>query len=368
MNILFGDLKREYSEISDRIDYAVKNVLNKGWFVLGEELSTFEKRFSEYIGTKYAAGCASGTDAITLALSALEHSDKTEVIVQTNTCVPTICGIINAGLKPVFCDVEDESLMMKINDAENKINENTLAIMPVHLYGASADMKQLSELSKKYNIYLVEDCAQSHGSQLDDKNTGTFGSMSCFSFYPSKNLGCYGDGGAVLTNDDIFYERLLKLRNYGQEKRYYHITYGYNSRLDEIQAAILNVKLNYLDEWNNMRKRIAKIYDDSFNKGSFIKPLKFNSDVSSVYHLYVIKSEHREELQKYLYENGIATLIHYPIPCHLQKSFEYLKYKSGDFPVSEKNATKILSLPLYPQLKNEEIDYIINTINSFYER
>jgi dTDP-4-amino-4,6-dideoxygalactose transaminase len=367
MNVPFADLSREYGEISTEIDNAVKKVLNSGWFILGKEVESFEKNFAKFVGTRFAVGCANGTDAITLALLAAGIENEDEVIVQTNTCVPTICGIINAGAVPVFCDVINGSLMADPEDIKKRHTNKTKVILPVNLFGSSANYGEILRISSEFNVKVIEDCAQSHGSLLNGEKTGTFGLEGCFSFYPSKNLGCYGDGGAVVTNDEAIHQKLLKLRNYGEEKRYYHTTFGLNSRLDELQAAILNVKLQHLDRWNKRRISIAKLYDEGFSNKDYITPLKYDTAVSPVYHLYVVKVDERDKLQKYLKSSNIGTLIHYPVPCHLQEAYKYLDYKLGDFPVAEENAGKILSLPIFPQMKDDEVSFVINSIIAFYE-
>ncbi len=366
MKVSFGDLSREYNEISGPVNKAISKVLESGWFVLGDQLAEFEKTFASYIGTNYCVGCANGTDAITLALLALGVEYGDEVITQVNTCIPTISGIVNSGTVPVFCDVLDDTLMMDSKDAASQITSKTKAIIPVNLYGASCDFDQLKAVSEKFNIPLIEDCAQSVGSEFNGKKTGTFGVMGCFSFYPSKNLGAYGDGGAVTTDSEEYYKKLLMLRNYGQEVRYYHSTFGINSRLDEIQAAILSTKMKYLAEWTKRRREIAMMYNEGFKNTNAITTVRVSDKVESVYHLYVIKIRNREELQKHLTSKNIQTLIHYPIPCHLQKAYAYLGFKEGDFKVAEKNAGEILSLPIYPQLKDSEIEFVIKTINDFY--
>ncbi|CAN5486195.1 DegT/DnrJ/EryC1/StrS family aminotransferase [soil metagenome] len=366
MKINFGDLSREYNEISELVNKAVNNVLSSGWFILGNELSEFEKKFAEYICSKYCVGCANGTDAITLSLMALGIQTGDEVITQVNTCIPTICGIVNSGAVPVFCDIIDDTLMMDPIDAAAQITGKTKAILPVNLFGSSADYERLTEISNKYKIPLIEDCAQSVGAKFEGRRTGTFGSMGAFSFYPSKNLGAYGDAGAVVTDNVDYYNRLLMLRNYGQEVRYYHTVFGINSRLDEIQAAILCEKLNYLDKWTARRQELAEMYNKGFADNPCITIVKVPENVENVYHLYVIKIKNREELQQYLTSKDIHTLIHYPIPCHLQKAYEYLGFKEGDFKIAERNANEILSLPMYPQLKDSEVEYVIKSINDFY--
>jgi len=367
MTIPFGSLKREYDSISGEIDEAIKKVLNSGWFILGKEVEEFEKDFANYIGTKFCVACANGTDAITLSLLALDIKEGDEVITQTNTCIPTVCAIINSDAIPVFCDVNDDTLMIDTNDLINKITDKTRAIIPVNLFGSCPDYDKICKISKEYSIPIIEDCAQSHGAKFGNQKTGTFGITGCFSFYPSKNLGCYGDGGAITTNDNELYNKLLMLRNYGQEKRYYHTTLGLNSRLDEIQAAILNIKLIHLDNWNKARQKIATRYNKAFEKDKDVTTLKFGEKVESVYHLYIVKVRKREKLQEYLASKNISTLIHYPIPCHLQKAYQYLGYKEGDFKISEKGSKEILSLPIFPQMKDSEVDYVIKCIKAFYE-
>lgn len=367
MKVPFGDLSREFNEISKEIDSSITRVLKSGWFILGKEVENFEKNFSKYIGTKYTVGCANGTDAITLSLLALGIKDGDEVITQTNTCIPTVCGIVNSNGVPVFCDVNEDNLMIDTNDVIKKITDKTKAIIPVNLYGACADYDTIMKISKEYSIPVIEDCAQSHGSKFGNQKSGTYGVTGCFSFYPSKNLGCYGDGGAVTTNDDELYHKLLMLRNYGQEKRYYHTTLGINSRLDEIQAAILNTKLIHLDRGNKARQKIAAGYDKAFEKDKNVTVLKFGEKVESVYHLYIVKVDDREMLQGYLSSKNISTLIHYPIPCHLQKAYEYLGYKEGDLEIAEKYSKKILSLPIFPQMGDSEVAYVIKCIKDFYE-
>ncbi len=367
MIVPFADVSREYKSISNEINESIERVLKSGWFILGKEVEHFESKLAEYIGTTYAVGCANGTDAITLTLLALEIGDGDEVITQTNTCIPTICGIVNANAKPVLCDIYENDLMINTERITEKITSKTKAILPVNLYGAAAGYTSLNKITQDYGIPSIEDCAQSIGSQYNNQKTGSFGIMGCFSFYPSKNLGCYGDGGAITTNNYELYKKLLMLRNYGQEKRYYHSTFGLNSRLDEIQAAILSEKLNYLDIWNSARKKIAGLYDNAFNNNENVIPLSFDKGVESVYHLYIVKVNNREKLQVYLTSKNISTLIHYPIPCHLQKAYEYLGYKQNDFPVAERASKSILSLPVFPQMEESEVEYVIKSINDFYQ-
>lgn len=364
--IKFAEFGRQYNQIKVEIDEAIHRVLDSGWYILGQEGQSFEREFAGYIGSKHAVGCASGTEAIALALMALEIGLGDEVITVPNTAVPTVTGISMTGATPVLIDIEPDTLMMDVEKLKDVITERTKAIVPVHLFGSSVKMNRLMEIAQEYNIPVVEDCAQSHGSKYCENITGTFGRLAAFSFYPSKNLGCYGDGGAITTNDKILYEKLLMLRNYGQEKRYYHTINGINSRLDEIQAAILRVKLNKLDNWNNKRRFLASIYNEKLS-GLPIKMLFIPQDVESVNHLFVIRTEKRDELQEYLSNQGIQTLIHYPIPIHLQKAYSYLGYTKGAFPISEQVAKEILSLPMWPELTVPEVELIVQAIRKFFE-
>jgi dTDP-4-amino-4,6-dideoxygalactose transaminase len=366
MKIPFGDLTREYRAIREEVDGALRRVLASGWFILGEEVRAFERAFARYLGAEYCVSCGNGTEAITLALRALDVKPEDEVITQANTCVPTVCGIVNAGARPVFCDCLEGSAMIDPAGVEAKITARSKAIMPVNLYGASADYDSLKEISVKYGIPLVEDCAQSHGAKYGETMTGMFGAMGCFSFYPSKNLGCYGDGGAVVTNDGRLHKTLLLLRNYGQDKRDSHVRMGMNSRLDEIQAGILSVKLNHLDEWNRRRREIAGLYDRGLAAVPQVKPLRFPEKVHSVYHLYVIKAKDRQALRDHLASRGVATLVHYPVPCHRQEAFRHLGYGENDFPAAERISREILSLPVFPQLDNEDVEYVIDGVKQFY--
>jgi len=284
------------------------------------------------------------------------------VITVSNTAFPTVVGIKMSGATPVFVDINEDSYLMNVKNIEKAITKRTKAIIPVHLYGQVCDMDELETISKEYNIPIIEDCAQAHGAEYKGKKSGSFGIMSAFSFYPSKNLGAYGDAGMVLTNDESLYNKLRMLRNYGQKERYYHSMFGINSRLDEIQAGILRVKLKHLEEWNERRRKIAEKYNENL-KDLVKTPLEIIG-CKHIYHLYVIRTKERERLKKYLEENGIQTLIHYPIPVHLQPVF---KSNSIQLPITEKVSKEILSLPIYPQLTDEEVEYIISKIKKFFE-
>jgi dTDP-4-amino-4,6-dideoxygalactose transaminase len=365
MQITFGNLKNEYAEIKVEIDTAINRVLNSGWFILGQELVEFEKAFAAYNGVEFCIGCASGTEAIALALMACEVGPGDQVITVAHTAVPTISAISMIGAIPVFVDIEPHSYLMDIAQVEAKLTPRTRAILPVHLYGQCVNMQPLMTLANAYNLPVIEDCAQAHGAMTRGKKAGTWGTMGAFSFYPSKNLGCYGDGGAVVTNDPKLASKLVMLRNYGQRQRYHHEIIGINSRLDEIQAAILHTKLPYLDTWNIRRREIAAQY----TKGLQDLPLQTPRSMSEsyhVYHLYVVQTPQREALKAFLEKQGIQSLIHYPIPAHLQSAYAALNYEAGSLPVTESTAKAILSLPMYPQIEEGTVKIIIEAVRRFF--
>lgn len=357
MQVPFGDLKREYEELKNELDDAVYKVMASGNFILGENMRKFEQSFADYCGAAYCAGCASGTEAIALALMAYGVSYGDEVITTNVTAVPTITGITMTGAQPNLVDVCKDTLLINPDLIEKNINSKTKAIVPVHLYGQPCDMDAIKKIAEKYSIPIIEDACQAHGSEYKGKKTGTLGNAACFSFYPSKNLGCYGDGGAVTTDSKEIYDKILMLRNYGQSKRYYHDSQGINSRLDEIQAAILNVKLSYLDKWNIRRQTISKMYKELIKNSDIEFITEKNYNVSN-YHLFVIKTLDRDESIEKLQKKGILTLIHYPVNIHLQKAFSYLNYPKDSFPESRNAAEKIISLPMFPQLTDTEVEYV----------
>jgi dTDP-4-amino-4,6-dideoxygalactose transaminase len=361
--ILFGDLKKQYLGIKREVDVAVNRVLESGWFILGAEQENFEKEFSEYCNKKYAIGVGNGTDALFLALKALNIGEGDEVISVANTAIPTISAIIATGAKPVLIDI-GEDYLIDVFKIERAINAKTKAIIPVHLYGQACDMDSILKIAERNNLYVIEDCAQAHGAEYKGKKV-PIGDIGCFSFYPSKNLGAFGDAGMILTDNDELKNKLKLLHNYGQSGTYISEINGYNSRLDEIQAAILRVKLKHLDEWNDKRRKIAEIYNEQLQ--GVTKPKK-NEWNNHVFHLYAIRTKKREQLIKHLKENGIGAKIHYPAPIHLQPAFKNLGYKEGDFPETERVAKEILSLPMFPELENNEISEIIKCINDFFCR
>jgi dTDP-4-amino-4,6-dideoxygalactose transaminase len=362
LNVPFGDLKVHYQSIKQEIDAAVARVLESGYYILGPELKTFEENFAQYLGAKYAVGCASGTEAIYLALAAVGVKAGDEVLVVAHTAVPTISAISMTGAEPVFVDIDPDTYVMDVSKVEAKITARTKAIVPVHLYGQMVDLEPLLKLGAQKNIPVIEDVAQGTGAKYKGSIAGTMGAFGAFSFYPSKNLGAFGDGGAVCTNSLEGYEKLLRLRNYGQSKRYYHDEIGINSRLDEVQAAILAAQLPHLDQWNARRREIAARYTAAL-KDIVMTPVERNGE--HVYHLYVIQTNDREGMQKYLTEQGIGTLIHYPVPAHLQKAYQYRGYKAGDLPATEFAVKRILSLPMFPQLTNDQVDFVILQIQQY---
>jgi len=364
MNVPFVDLKRQYDSIKDEVNTKINEVLQNTHFILGENSDAFEKEFANYCGVKYGVGVASGSDALTLNLKALGVNKGDEVITVPNTFIATVDAISRNGAKPVFVDIDPETYNIDVAEIEEKITDKTKAIIPVHLYGQPADMDEIIKIAKKYDLKIIEDACQAHGAEYKGKKVGSLSDVGCFSFYPAKNLGAYGDGGMVVTNNEQIAERIKMLRNYGQSKKYYHDFIGYNSRLDEIQAAVLRVKLRYLDEWNDKRREHAKLYNDLLENVSGIETPTEKEFVKHVYHLYVIRCKNRNELQNYLSSKGVSTGIHYPIPVHLQKAYKHLEYKEGDFPITEKYAKEILSLPMFPELTDEEIEVVVGLIRS----
>lgn len=363
LEIKFFDPLRQYKSIKGEINDAISSVLKGGRYVLAENVEAFEREFADYLGVRYAVGVASGTEAIQLALMILGIGRGDEVITVPNTAIPTVSAVSLAGATPVLCDIDPLTLTIDVEKVKDRISKNTRAILPVHLYGIPVDMNRLSVIAEKMSIPLIEDACQAHGASIHGKKVGGFGTLGCFSFYPTKNLGCYGDGGAVVTDDEDLYDKLKLLRNYGQRDRYIHEVKGLNSRLDELQAAVLRVKLKKLDGWNLQRIKLAGYYDELILNKDVIKLPRVNG-FTNVYHLYVIRHPRRDELMQYLAQNGVQTLIHYPIPIHLQRSYAELGSK-GDFPVSEKACSEVLSLPLYPELKEAELEYISDLINKF---
>jgi len=368
MKVLFGDLKTHYKQYQAIIDRAVSRVLESGHYILGPELEAFERDFAAINEINHAIGCASGTEAIYLALAACGIGAGDKVIVVAHTAVPTISAISMTGAMPVFVDIDPDTYVMDVSEVEDLITLRTKAIIPVHLYGQMVDMQPLLKLAAKHSLHVIEDVAQATGAKYKGAIAGTLGDTGAFSFYPSKNIGAFGDAGAVITKSREQYEKLTMLRNYGQSKRYHHDIVGINSRLDEIQAAILQCRLQYLQKWNTRRQQIAKRYAAGLaDLATLVKTPVTHPDNEHVFHLYVVQVEERDQFQTYLLEKGVQTLIHYPTPAHLQKAYTHLGYKNGSLPVSEHITKRITSLPMYPELTDEQIDFVINTIYNFFK-
>jgi len=362
--IPFGDLGRQYHSIGKEIDSAIKRVLDRGWFILGEEVKSFEREFASYIGVHHAIGVGSGTEAIHLALIAAGVQPGDEVITAPNTCVPTISALSFAGAIPVLVDVDERSYNIDPDKLERAITSRTKAILPVHLYGQAADLEPILAIAREKNIPVIEDAAQGHGATYRGRKLGCFGLAAAFSFYPSKNLGAYGDGGAVVTDDDSTAGRLRKLRNYGEERRYFHTSKGFNSRLDELQAAILREKLARLDQWNDRRRQIADLYNRTITNLAVTKPAEMDYGDHN-YHLYVLRCGRRDQLRRHLEANRIGSLIHYPVPVHLQEAYSDLGLAEGSYPVAERLCNEVLSLPMFPELRDDEVIRVAEAVNSF---
>lgn len=368
MKVNFVDLKAQYKTIKKEIDAAIKDVIDNTAFIMGERVHRFEDNFAKSHEVKYCLGTSSGTDSLHLALWALGIGQGDEVIVPVNTFFATAEAVSIAGATPVFVDNDPVSYNIDLAKIEEKVNQNTKAIIPVHLYGQAADMDPILAIAKKHNLYVVEDCAQSHLETYKGKSIGSIGDIGCFSFYAGKNLGAYGEGGAVTSNNVDLYNKMALIRDHGSSKRYHHDVIGHNYRLEAIQAAVLNVKLQYLEKWNEMRRKNASLYNEKLASINQVVTPVISDFGKHVFHLYVVRAENRDALQKYLSENNIYTGLHYPVPLHMQKAYDDLDYKAGDFPVAESYADQIISLPMYPELKEEEIQYVCDTISSFYRR
>lgn len=363
MKINFNQLDRAYFKYKNEFDEAVKEVLSSGIYILGNKVIEFEENFKNYIGSKYCVGLNSGLDALVLAFRALDIGHGDEVIVQANTYIASVLGITENKATPVFIE-PDEYYNIDASKIEEAITKNTKAILVVHLYGQTSNMSKIKELAEKYKLYIVEDCAQSHGSVFDGQVSGTFGDIGCFSFYPTKNIGAFGDAGAIVTNNEKLYENIKMLRNYGSKIKYQNEILGVNSRLDELQASLLNVKLKYYPELLKDRLKIVEFYLNNI-RNSYIKLPTIRDKSNSVFHLFVVNTQFRKELLDYLEKNNIGTQIHYPIPPHLSNAYRELDFKTGSFPITESYANQILSLPLYDGMTLEEAAYVVETINRF---
>jgi dTDP-4-amino-4,6-dideoxygalactose transaminase len=363
MKIPFLDLRAQYATIADEVDAAMRGVVQRADFILGEDVAAFEAQFAEYLGVKQVVGVASGLAALEMALRAYDIGPGDEVITPANTFIATVLSIAAVGAKPVLVDMDPRTHNIDPTAIEAGITSRTRALMPVHLYGQPADLEPILAIAKRHNLLVIEDAAQAHGARYHDKRIGGFGHAAAFSFYPGKNLGAYGDGGAVATNDEKMAERLRQLRNYGQKAKYYHEVMGTNSRLDTVQAAVLRVKLGYLDQWNAGRRSHAAVYNSGLSSLP-IRLVQTLPQVEHVHHLYVVEVDDRATVQARLQERGISTGIHYPIPVHLQKASSSLGYRLGSFPHTERAAGRILSLPMYAEMTREQVDYVIETFTA----
>jgi dTDP-4-amino-4,6-dideoxygalactose transaminase len=365
MKVPFVDLRTQYENIKEDIHKSVERSLQQSQFILGSSVQDFEQKFADYTQTKYAGGVASGTDALFLALKALDIGDGDEVITAANTFIATVLSISHTGANPVLVDIDPETYTIDPLKIEPNITSKTKAIIPVHLYGQMADMEPIMKMAQEHNLRVIEDACQAHGAEYKKKKSGSWGNIGCFSFYPSKNLGAYGDGGMVTTSDLRLYGKLKMLREYGQVEKYHHQIKGYNSRLDTLQASVLLTKLPYLNKWNENRRDLAHLYTSLLSESCVITP-KEAPFCKHVYHLYVIRTSKRNELKKHLETNGIFCGIHYPLPVHLQPAFLDLGYKKGDFPITEKYAQELLSLPMYPELTRDHVKYVVKKIKEFF--
>lgn len=364
MRIPFVSFKPMERKLDHQIRDAFERVFHNSWYIDGTEDHKFESAFANYCTVNYCVGTGNGLDALMLALRALDVKPEDEVIVPANTYIATALAVSYVGAKPVFVEPDIRTFNIDSTKIEAAISENTKVIMPVHLYGQPCDMTQIIDISKKYNLSIVEDCAQAHGALYRGKKVGSFGDAAGFSFYPGKNLGALGDAGATVSNNEKIIEKVRALGNYGSDYKYHHIYKGYNSRLDEMQAAFLLAKLSFLDEMNNDRRRIAQMYLDNIENEQVILPYVIQ-DTVPVWHVFAVKCRRRDELEKYLNEKGIGTNKHYPIPIHLQECYKDLGFVEGDYPIAEEISATELSIPMFYGMSDDEIQYVIETINKF---
>lgn len=356
-------MDRGFQKYQEEFEAKALEVLRSGWYILGKEVSSFEEEFAAYVGSKHCVGVANGLDALWMAFRVLGIGPGDEVLVQGNTYIASVMGITMNGATPIFIE-PDEYYQIDVTKLEEHITDKTKAILVVHLYGHNAKMDEVVALCKKYNLRLVEDCAQSHGSMYKGQMSGTFGDIGCFSFYPSKNLGAFGDAGAITTNDPQIAQNFRVLRNYGSEKRYYNKIVGTNSRLDELQAGLLRVRLQYMDELTRERQELAARYTAEIHNDKLILPME-RPDTVNVWHQYVIRCKERDALIAHLESQEIGTIIHYPIPPHLAEAYQYLGHEKGAYPITERYANEVLSIPMYNGMTGEEQDRVINALNNF---
>lgn len=360
--IKFLDLEKVNNRFRNEIDSRIKIILDKGWYLQGDENEKFSKNFANYCGTKYCVGVANGLDAINLIIRGYGFGEGDEIIVPSNTYIATILAISENGCTPVLVEPDINTYNINPDLIEEKITSKTKAIVVVHLYGQAVQMDKVWALAKIYNLKVIEDSAQAHGAIYQDKRVGNLSDASAFSFYPGKNLGCMGDGGAVTTNDEELYKKIKAIANYGSDRKYHHIYKGVNSRLDEIQAAVLDVKLPHLDSDNARRREISKYYRENITNPEIILPKAYD-EMAHVWHIFAIRTENRDKLQKYLEEKGIQTLIHYPTPPHKQGA--YSEWANQSYPISEEIHRTILSLPISPVMTDEEVKKVVDVVNNY---
>ena len=365
MNIPFASFVPMHEEIRKDLDAAFKKVVDKSYFIQGEECEKFEEEYAAYCGTKYCVGVATGLDAIYLILKALDIKAGDEVIVPSNTYIATALAVSFTGAKPVFVEPVIDTYNIDVTRIEEKITEKTKAIIAVHLQGRAADMDAINAIAKKHELYVLEDAAQAHGARYKGQRVGALSDAAAWSFYPGKNLGALGDGGCITTNNKQIADKVRALGNYGSDYKYHHIYQGTNSRLDEMQAAFLRVKLPHLDKWNEARRRIAEAYLSGITNPLINLPLATSEEYEHIYHVFVIRCDRRDELEKYLKDNGIGTVKHYPVPMHLQKAYEELHIQEGELPIAEEISKTVLSIPMYYGMTEEEVEYVIDKINKF---
>lgn len=366
MKIPFLSFTATNDKIREEAIQAFQEVFDSKWYILGHHVDDFEKQYAVFNNVKWCIGVSNGLDGLHLALRSVGIGRGDEVIVPSNTFIATVLAVSYTGATPVFVEPDIQTYNVDPAEIEKKITGKTKAIMPVHLYGQACNMDRIMQIAAKHKLYIIEDNAQSQGASYKNKKTGSFGHINATSFYPGKNLGALGDAGAVTTNDPVLAGRVKMLRNYGSEIKYYHEAVGYNMRLDELQAAFLSIKLKHLEEWTRERQQIASWYNETLKEvGDIILPM-VAADCTHVYHLYVIRTHKRNELQQYLQKHNIGTLIHYPVPPHLQKAYKGMGYKAGDFPVAEEIADSCLSLPLFPGLKKHEVSFVSDQIKKFF--
>jgi dTDP-4-amino-4,6-dideoxygalactose transaminase len=358
------DLKKQYLSIKEEIVQSLIKVCDDTAFSGGKYVEKFEHEFADYCGTNYCVALNNGTSALQLAMLALRVGPGDEVLVPANTFIATAWGVSYAGATPVFVDCDSQTWEVDMADLEKKITQRTKAIAGVHLYGQPFNVNAVKKIASEHGIPFIEDSAQAHGAKFDGVRVGSFGSMACFSFYPGKNLGTYGEGGCITTNNEEYYKHLLSLRNHGSTVRYYHDEIGYNMRMGGLEAAVLSVKLKYLDQWNSRRREIAAYYQEGI-KNELIEIQQQAPQTESVYHLFVVTTKNRDALLKHLHANQIFPGLHYPVPCHLQKAYANLNYKKGDLPHSEYLSDHCLSLPMYAELSSEETAKVVSVINSY---